>query len=443
MDKFTSARDRRMEIDEARLAERGFNYYQALGVASDASSRQIREAYQNTVRMASPSKLNQSTSAYFRYLNEALDVLTNEAMREAYDESLGDISSFVSRRFSPASVAFPELGEGGNWIEPGDLKILPKPFNKFAGIVSGAIAAIGFGISAWVLPYADMWAASGWAGMVALAVLYLYLHPSVKSPMFSVPWLGYGLGFYLFTSLVIGNMQGAPLWAVLLTGIAITFGFAGVGEWWRSKAVRQAKAQGMLLDEEYLLKHKELGTAGESWRWMARKSKVSSANLTQETFTQQMTADILMRLSAAPGVRILHGVDIGSFIPHLVIAGNKIAVIEGIIVEGVNHTFTARGILECENPGAEPESVLTSVPAGVAALETFKRGLKVRGWVLVIPHHGGALKIKDKGNSSVVKVGTAHEVLQEVSRFLSEDNSKDVIDLQLINALWSRKTSEK
>lgn len=442
VDNFKAALDRRTLLDESHLAARGFNYYEALGVSPSASSREIREAYQAAVVLASPSRLEQSTSAYYRYLNEALDVLTNESMREAYDESLGNISTFVERRFSPSSVAFPDLGGRVNWIEPcAQVRVVPKRFGRVGGLVSGLGAAVGLILSAWFLPHADVLTVVGWGVLAFFAALFLHFHPKVKSTFRSVPLLGYGLGVFVFCAVVVGQVS-VPLWSVLLSGLLMTFGFAGVGEWWRSRAIRAGGVtEGFPLSEEYVLKHREMGTAGESWRWMARKSQVSSANLTRETFTQQMTADILMRLTVAGGVRLLHGIDRDIFLPHVLVAGNKVAVVEGIIVDDTDYTYTSRGILEPAT--GDEESVLVSVPAGVASLETFKRGLEVRGWVLVISHHGAPLQFKYKGDSGAVRVGDAKTVLSEISEFFSEDDSKAVLDLSVINALWQCKTNEK
>lgn len=442
-DMFTNARDKRAQMDEALLAGRGFNYYQALGVDARASSREIREAYRNTVRLTSPAKLDQSTSAYYRYLGEALDVLTNKATREAYDESLGDISSYVSRRFSPASVTFPLLENMDSLLGAGELKVVPGCVGKIQGIFWGLVSSVGLGFSAWILPSSDGWLLAGWIALIVVATLFLCVHPNLKSPVPARAILGYALGFYFFCGFGMSNLGGeVTWWGMMLAGLLSAVGIGGVGEWWRSSNIYNGDLKGFRLSKDFIVKHKEFGAAGESWRWMSRKGNVSSANLTKETFTQQMTADILMRLSSAPGVRIIHGIDVGVFMPHVVVAGNKIAVVEGMIVDDGNQTITKRGIVEPVEGSPEDESVLSCVPSGVSHLESLCKGAEVRGWVLLIPKDGSVVKAVRKGDGGRVSIGDANQVLKELAEFFSQGNNKDVIDLRLVNTLWSRKMSE-
>ncbi len=63
------------------------NYYQALGVAKDASDKDIRQAYRKLARQYHPD-VNKSEAAAeerFKEINEAYSVLSDEESREKYD----------------------------------------------------------------------------------------------------------------------------------------------------------------------------------------------------------------------------------------------------------------------------------------------------------------------------------------------------------------------
>ena len=89
------------------------DYYQALGVAKDASASDIKKAYRKLARELHPDKKpgDAAAEARFKEVSEAYDVLSDEGKRKEYDEAR---SLFASGAFRGG---FPGTGAGGF---PGD-----------------------------------------------------------------------------------------------------------------------------------------------------------------------------------------------------------------------------------------------------------------------------------------------------------------------------------
>lgn len=67
------------------------NYYEILGVSSDASDREIRKAYHRLIKRFHPdhSPPSRDAAKIALLLNEAYKVCGNSESRRAYDRSLG------------------------------------------------------------------------------------------------------------------------------------------------------------------------------------------------------------------------------------------------------------------------------------------------------------------------------------------------------------------
>src|SRR5690349_19783170 len=63
------------------------DYYEVLGVARDASTEEIERAYRKLARQHHPDRNlgDREAEARFKEVNEAHDVLTDEAKRDRYD----------------------------------------------------------------------------------------------------------------------------------------------------------------------------------------------------------------------------------------------------------------------------------------------------------------------------------------------------------------------
>ncbi|MCU1655919.1 MAG: chaperone protein DnaJ, partial [Pseudonocardiales bacterium] len=86
------------------------DYYQALGVAKDASAAEIKKAYRKLARELHPDKNpgDAPAEARFKEVSEAYDVLSDDTKRKEYDEarSLFGTGAFGGGGFSGGGSAF-------------------------------------------------------------------------------------------------------------------------------------------------------------------------------------------------------------------------------------------------------------------------------------------------------------------------------------------------
>src|SRR5689334_22131203 len=91
------------------------DYYQVLGVAADASQKEITKAYRKLARELHPDKNPGNTAAEdrFKEVSAAYDVLGDEDKRAEYDEV---------RRLGPMGGGMPGGGRGGFSFNVGDMQ---------------------------------------------------------------------------------------------------------------------------------------------------------------------------------------------------------------------------------------------------------------------------------------------------------------------------------
>ncbi len=91
------------------------DYYQALGVAKDASTSDIKKAYRKLARELHPDKNpgDAAAEARFKEVSEAYDVLSDDAKRKEYDEARSLFASGAYRG------GFPGAGSGAGSGFPG------------------------------------------------------------------------------------------------------------------------------------------------------------------------------------------------------------------------------------------------------------------------------------------------------------------------------------
>jgi molecular chaperone DnaJ len=99
------------------------DYYQALGVAKDASGADIKKAYRKLARELHPDKNpgNAEAEAKFKEVSEAYDVLSDEKRRKEYDEARSLFAgggAFRGGNFGGAGGGFPG---GGSTFDVSDL----------------------------------------------------------------------------------------------------------------------------------------------------------------------------------------------------------------------------------------------------------------------------------------------------------------------------------
>ena len=117
------------------------DYYQVLGVAADASQKDVTKAYRKLARELHPDKNpgNAAAEERFKEVSAAYDVLGDEAKRTEYDEV---------RRLGPMGGGMPGGGRGGFSFNVGDMQggdigdLLGQMFNRGRG---GGRAGAGVG----------------------------------------------------------------------------------------------------------------------------------------------------------------------------------------------------------------------------------------------------------------------------------------------------------
>ena len=85
-------------------------YYEVLGIPDGASDEEIRHAYRRLVKAAHPDRAGDI--AQFRLLTQAYEVLSDPALRAAYDRSLRPAPVAAP----PAPAALPPHGPAASWI---------------------------------------------------------------------------------------------------------------------------------------------------------------------------------------------------------------------------------------------------------------------------------------------------------------------------------------
>ena len=116
------------------------DYYQVLGVAADASQKDITKAYRKLARELHPDKNpgNAAAEERFKEVSAAYDVLGDEAKRAEYDEV---------RRLGPMGGGIPGGGPGGFSFNVGDMQggdfgdLLGQMFGRGRGGVGGRAGA--------------------------------------------------------------------------------------------------------------------------------------------------------------------------------------------------------------------------------------------------------------------------------------------------------------
>ncbi len=120
------------------------DYYQVLGVAADASQKDITKAYRKLARELHPDQNpgNAVAEERFKEVSAAYDVLSDEAKRKEYDEV---------RRLGPMAGGFGGGGPGGFSFNVGDVAdgdisdLLGQMFGRGRGRSAGGRAGSGVG----------------------------------------------------------------------------------------------------------------------------------------------------------------------------------------------------------------------------------------------------------------------------------------------------------
>lgn len=97
------------------------NYYQVLGISSDASPEDVKKAFRTLARRYHPdvNPGDQNSEEMFKQINEAYDILSDYTKRQQYDSQfLGGKRRFVgsqTKKRPSNGFPFPNANIGGFW----------------------------------------------------------------------------------------------------------------------------------------------------------------------------------------------------------------------------------------------------------------------------------------------------------------------------------------
>lgn len=88
------------------------NHYERLGVAADATPRQLRDAYRSAARAVHPDRAGDASSGEMAALNEAYRVLSDPDLRRRYDDLLREPASTRGRSTTTPRAGSRDAGHG-------------------------------------------------------------------------------------------------------------------------------------------------------------------------------------------------------------------------------------------------------------------------------------------------------------------------------------------
>lgn len=128
------------------------NHYERLGIARDATARQVRDAYRRAARAVHPDRHGNGSAAAMAAVNEAWRVLGDPARRRVYDETLRAGEAVHGTAGSAAGARRSTDARPGGAASYGPV-VRPAPAGvpwKFIGglAVSGiAVLAVGYAVT--------------------------------------------------------------------------------------------------------------------------------------------------------------------------------------------------------------------------------------------------------------------------------------------------------
>lgn len=103
---------------EINFNELKFNLYELLGVSTDASTKKIKKAYRKLILKVHPDKNNYEDEEIFNHLTLANQILTNDKLREGYDNWL--------KSFGEDSILHEDLKKNYNDTKNSILSYIPS-----------------------------------------------------------------------------------------------------------------------------------------------------------------------------------------------------------------------------------------------------------------------------------------------------------------------------
>lgn len=151
---------------------------------------------------------------------------------------------------------------------------------------------------------------------------------------------------------------------------------------------------------------------------------------------QREVGKALEQLARMPGIRIIHGLDApgraSGSVPHAVIAGRRIALIDAQLVAPGHYGIDRKGRMTRD--GEVFQTTATEFPHAVERYyELFGEGVQLRGWITFLAEREGELAVDNSLTWERVRLATCHSVLREVGDWLAAEGEQ--VDRLLVRDL--------
>lgn len=151
---------------------------------------------------------------------------------------------------------------------------------------------------------------------------------------------------------------------------------------------------------------------------------------------QREVGRALDELSRMPGVRIVHGLAApgraSGSVPHAVIAGRRIALIDAQLVEPGRYAIDRTGRMTRD--GVTFATTATEFPHAVERYhELFGEGVQLRGWITLVAEREGELTVDNALTWERARLATCQSMLREVGDWLASEG--DRVDRLLVRDL--------
>lgn len=151
---------------------------------------------------------------------------------------------------------------------------------------------------------------------------------------------------------------------------------------------------------------------------------------------QREVGRALEQLARMPGVRIVHGLDApgraSGSVPHAVIAGRRIALIDAQLVAPGRYAIDRKGRMTRD--GVVFPTTATEFPHAVERYhELFGEGVQLRGWITVLAEREGEITVDNALTWERVRLATCQSMLREVGDWLAAEGEQ--VDRLLVRDL--------
>lgn len=416
------------------------DYYRVLNVRKDASAEEILSSYRRASLLSSPHATDHIPSEQFRLVQQAFEVLGDKRRRLMYDSLYSHDNSQheVVPAFFSGNVPAPRYQAFSNlvtWINKSSVaKLSPKSVSSSLAWLTSLPMASAVAIASVVLN--ENWLGlSGWLLTIVLSIWVLLHLPNGKRSKNSL----YAFAGSMVVLLCVYGVLVGVATVVWMFIFAISAGLTAY--LWRVKNILTGRVEGYGLTANTILEQVELGTPVGSIERAKDLGRIPSRGIERTLHVHRLSAEVLSWLTNVPSVRIVHGVQLGAFVGHVIVCGDRVALVEAILCPPGDYEMNARGDVMSDK--GETYSVHSNLGTAISFASAPLRGARVRGWVALFQDHEGEFEVSTSKNApSSLRLVNAQSLLNEVGTFLAEGKRNDAINVELINEIWKYKVAE-